>query len=203
MTALSRFRFLSLAASGLLLASFAAAPLAHAQDVTAAVPHDVSVTVYRDPYRGQGGFDLNYLNGFAFITETRRVVIEPGTHRLRFEGVSDGIDPATAIVTGLPSGVIEKNRDAALLSPLALVNAAQEQGGRVQLVRTDPATGTGSVTSAPVKIRARPVLTVERRDVAARGGRDVDAVQPKLPSALTPGRGALPGPRGSGACVPR
>jgi hypothetical protein len=143
--------------------ALAAAPLAlhgaaHAQDVTAAVAHDVSVTVYRDPYRQAGGFNLNYLNGFAFITETRRVVLEPGLHRLRFEGVSDGIDPATAIVTGLPSGVIEKNRDAALLSPLALVNAAQEQGGRVQLVRTDPATGKTTRTQGVIRSAADGVV---------------------------------------------
>jgi hypothetical protein len=119
-----------------------APPLAaHAQDVAAAAPHDVSVTVYRNPYRGEGGFDLNNLGGFAFITETRRVVLPPGEHRLRFEGVADGIEPASAIVTGLPSAVIEKNRDAALLSPAALVEAAQAQGGRVTLARTNPATG--------------------------------------------------------------
>jgi len=36
--------------------------------------------------------------------------------RLRFEGVADGIEPSTAIVTGLPAGVIEKNREGKLLS---------------------------------------------------------------------------------------
>jgi hypothetical protein len=125
----------------IVLAAFAvlAAPVAaHAQDVTASAPVDVSVTVYRDPYRDQGGFDLDNLNGFALITETRRVVLTPGQHRLRFEGVADGIEPASAIVTGLPSGVIEKNRDAALLSPAALVDAAEAQQGRVLLSRTAP-----------------------------------------------------------------
>jgi hypothetical protein len=106
----------------ILLAAFAvlSAPIAaHAQDLTASAPVDVSVTVYRDPFRSEGGFDLDNLNGFALVTETRRVVLMPGQHRLRFEGVADGIEPASAIVTGLPSGVIEKNRDAALLSPAA------------------------------------------------------------------------------------
>ena len=125
----------------ILLAALAvlSAPIAaHAQDLTASAPVDVSVTVYRDPFRSEGGFDLDNLNGFALITETRRVVLMPGQHRLRFEGVADGIEPASAIVTGLPSGVIEKNRDAALLSPAALVDAAEAQQGRVLLSRTAP-----------------------------------------------------------------
>ena len=123
----------------ILLAALAvlSAPIAaHAQDLTASAPVDVSVTVYRDPFRSEGGFDLDNLNGFALITETRRVVLMPGQNRLRFEGVADGIEPASAIVTGLPSGVIEKNRDAALLSPAALVDAAEAQQGRVLLSRT-------------------------------------------------------------------
>ena len=125
----------------ILLAALAvlSAPIAaHAQDLTASAPVDVSVTVYRDPFRSEGGFDLDNLNGFALITETRRVVLMPGQNRLRFEGVADGIEPASAIVTGLPSGVIEKNRDAALLSPAALVDAAEAQQGRVLLSRTAP-----------------------------------------------------------------
>jgi len=130
-----------------------ATPVALAQDVLASPPVDVSVTVYRDPDRNQGGFDLNNLNGFAFITETRRVKIAPGQHRLRFEGVADGIEPASAIVTGLPSGVIEKNRDAALLSPSALIDAAEAQQGRVILARTDEA--TGKVTRVEGRIRSQ------------------------------------------------
>ncbi len=120
------------------LAVIAAPAPAQAQDLTASAPVDVSVTVYRDPYRSEGGFDLDNLNGFALITETRRVVLTPGQHRLRFEGVADGIEPASAIVTGLPSGVIEKNRDAALLSPAALIDSAEAQQGRVLLSRTAP-----------------------------------------------------------------
>ena len=134
------------------LAAFAAAPVALAQDVKASAPTDLSVTVYRDPYRRAGGFDLNNLYGFAFITETRRVVIPAGEHRLRFEGVADGIEPVSAIVTGLPSGVVEKNRDAALLSPSALVDAAADRDGRVMLARTDPA--TGKTTRVDGKVRS-------------------------------------------------
>jgi hypothetical protein len=89
------------------------APLtAEAQGVTASPAFDVSVTVYRDPYREEGGFDLDNLGGFALITESRRVQLTPGDQTLRFEGVADGIEPVSAIVSGLPSNVIEKNRDA-------------------------------------------------------------------------------------------
>ena len=77
--------------------ALAAAPLAHAQDVTAAVPHDISVTVYRDPYRGQGGFDLNYLNGFAFITETRRAKPRmPGMKRSQLRDSSQALKRSTS-----------------------------------------------------------------------------------------------------------
>jgi hypothetical protein len=131
---------------------------AQAQDVVASEPVDLSVTVYRSPYRDEGGFDLDSLEGFALITETRRVVLPPGEHRIRFEGVADGIEPASAIVTGLPSGVIEKNRDAALLSPSALVAAAQTRGGRVQLVRTHPLTGATTRTQGVIRSGAQGVI---------------------------------------------
>jgi hypothetical protein len=128
------------------LAAMSAAPAFAQQgprtsEIKAGAPVDVSVTVYRDPDRDEGGFELDELGGFALITETRRVVLPPGEHKLRFEGVADGIEAVSAIVTGLPSGVIEKNRDAMLLSPSALVASAQAQGGRVQMVRTNPKTG--------------------------------------------------------------
>ena len=58
---------------------------------------------------------------------------------LRFEGVADGIIPASAIVTGLPGGTIEKNRDAKLLSPLNLIDGTL--GREVTIRRTDRLTG--------------------------------------------------------------
>ena len=61
--------------------------------------------------------DLDRLNGFALVSEMRAVHLPAGESRLRFEGVADGIEPASAIVTGMPPGVIEKNREGALLSP--------------------------------------------------------------------------------------
>ena len=142
---------LSLAGLALACASFSAPLAAHAQTVTAGPAFDVSVTIYRDPNRNQGGFNLNRLGGFALITESRRIVLQPGEQTLRFEGVADGIEPVSAIVTGLESGVIEKNRDAKLLSPSALVEAATDQDGRVDLVRTDPKTGVTTRTTATVR----------------------------------------------------
>jgi len=136
------------------LAALAAPAMAQATDVAVGAPFDVSVTVYRDPYRDEGGFDLDNLEGFALITESRRVVLAPGEHRLRFEGVADGIEPASAIVTGLPSGVVEKNRDAALLSPSALIESAQTRNGRVLLARTNPATGATSRTEGTIRSAA-------------------------------------------------
>jgi hypothetical protein len=151
----------SLSYLGLVLAGLIsqAAPLAaEAQDITAGAPFDVSVTVYRDPYRGEGGFELNSLGGFALITESRRVVLTPGDTRLRFEGVADGIEPVSAIVTGLPTGVIEKNRDAMLLSPSALVEAAAVNAGRVALMRTDPETGVTTRTPGVIRSAAGGVV---------------------------------------------
>ncbi|MBY8827751.1 DUF4139 domain-containing protein [Hephaestia mangrovi] len=122
-----------------LLVALAMAGPARADDVAASPPRSLAVTIYRAPDRRQGSIDLDRLGGFALITETRNVHLPAGVSRLRFEGVADGIDATTAIVTGLPSSVIEKNRDAKLLSPSALIAASL--GQPVELVRTNPATG--------------------------------------------------------------
>ncbi len=99
----------------------------------------VSVTVYRAPGRGQGGIDPNWPGGYALITETRTVILPQGKSVIRFEGVAEGLMPETAMVTGLPDGVREKNRDARLLSPSGLVDAYLKRS--VTLRRTDRATG--------------------------------------------------------------
>lgn len=100
---------------------------------------DVSVTIYRAASRSGQSLDLDGLGGFALVTETRTISIPAGVSRLRFEGVAEGIQPATAIITGLPSGLLEKNHDAKVLSPAELVTATI--GKHVWLVRTNPATG--------------------------------------------------------------
>ena len=129
------------AAVGVLLAWVFAgdpSPVA-AADVAASAPRTVSVTIYRAPYRNGGSLSLDNLQGFALVTETRVVRLPAGESRLRFEGVADGIIPESAIVTGLPGGVIEKNRDAAVLSPDALMREAV--GAELTLRRTNRKTG--------------------------------------------------------------
>ncbi|EEA08621.1 uncharacterized protein CMU_002460, partial [Cryptosporidium muris RN66] len=84
-------------------------------------PGRVAVTIYRAPRRAPDqGIDRAWLQGYALITEQRRVTIPAGRTTLRFEGVAAGILPESAIVTGLPHGVREKNLDADLLSPRSL-----------------------------------------------------------------------------------
>ncbi len=118
-------------------------------DARAEAPSAVSVTLYRDPYRASGSIALDRLNGFALITETRAVHLRVGDQRLRFEGVADGIEPESAILTGLEDGSLEKNRDAAVLSPSALVAAAV--GKPLVLTRTNPRTGRVERVSGTVE----------------------------------------------------
>jgi hypothetical protein len=126
-----------------------AATPAMAADTLASMPSDLSVTVYRAPTRRSGSITLSALGGFALISETRIVRLPAGLSRLRFEGVADGIEPSTAIVTGLPAGVIEKNREGKLLSPSALVAAAV--GKPVTLLRTDKKTGKSARLAGTIR----------------------------------------------------
>jgi hypothetical protein len=123
-----------------------------AADVFAGVPSDLSVTIYRAPGRESGSIALDRLNGFALISETRAISIPAGESRIRFVGVADGIESASAILTGLAAGLIEKNRDAQVLSPAALV--AHAVGRQLELIRTDRRSGrssslTGRIRSGP------------------------------------------------------
>src|SRR5690554_960957 len=98
--------------------------------------------------------------GFAMITETRTVTLPPGESTIRFTGVAEGMVAVSAIVTGLPGGTIEKNRNADLLSPAALVDGTL--GNRVVVTRTNLATGE------PV---AEEAIVRRWRTGAADGGR--------------------------------
>lgn len=108
-------------------------------EVLAGAPSSLSVTVYRDPYRASGSMELDRLNGFALITETRAVHLQAGDNHVSFAGVADGIEPESVIVTGFDDATLEKNRDAAVLSPSALVAAAV--GKPLMLTRTNPRSG--------------------------------------------------------------
>ena len=84
-----------------------------------------------------------------------------GESELRFEGVTGGIVPQSAIVTGLGEAVLEKNRDARLLSPGALLNASL--GERLTLRRTSDATGNVREQDAIVRATADGVVIADRR----------------------------------------
>jgi len=120
----------------------------------------LEVTVYRDPDRdGDQAMRLDWLNGFALISERRRVVLQPGESVIRFEGVAGGIVPQSAIVTGFPDGVVERNRDAYLLSPATLLD--RSLGRRVGLRRTSLATGRVREQVAIVRSGAEGAVVVE------------------------------------------
>ncbi|MFN3510163.1 MAG: DUF4139 domain-containing protein, partial [Tsuneonella troitsensis] len=144
----------------LLLASATEHPLAAREAVEASAPQKIAVTVYRDPNRGPDEtMDRDWPRGFAMISETRTVTLPPGESTIRFEGVSEGMVAVTAIVTGLPGGTIEKNRNADLLSPGALVDGTL--GNRVTITRTDPATGREASEAAIVRSRADGGLVLQ------------------------------------------
>src|SRR6185503_17567094 len=94
----------------------------------------------RAPHRAADtAIDLEWLEGYALISETRRISIPAGESEIRFEGVAGGILPQSAIVRGFPEGIVERNRDAYLLSPESLLD--RSLGRRVHLRRTSGATG--------------------------------------------------------------
>lgn len=149
----------------LAVALLALAPAsAMAQDaratVDASAPTGLAVTVYRDPNRGEGGqMNRNWPRGFAMISETRTVTLPPGQSTVRFEGVAEGMVAVSAIVTGLPGGTIEKNRNADLLSPAALVDGTL--GNRVTVRRTNPVTGAEEEQGAVIRTRADGGLVLQ------------------------------------------
>jgi hypothetical protein len=171
-----------------LLALFAlfAAPAAAQPPVVSPAPEAVSVTVYRDPRRGAyGEMELDWLQGFALISETRTVSLPAGPSVIRFEGVAGGIIPASVIVAGLPDAIGEKNRDARLISPGTLVDAAL--GRRVHIRRTDRA--TGRVTESEAIIRAGPdgvvMQTPDGIEALRCSGLPETLLFPEIPAGLS------------------
>ena len=137
-----------------------ATPAFAREAVDASAPQALSVTLYRDPNRGpQQAMNRNWPRGFAMITETRTVSLPPGESTIRFTGVAEGMVAVSAIVTGLPGGTIEKNRNADLLSPAALVDGTL--GNRVTVTRTNPATGQAVSQDAVVRTRADGGLVLQ------------------------------------------
>lgn len=168
--------------SGWAVAAQAAAPAVVSRDVS-----DVSVTIYRAPGRSSGAMDRDWPRGYALISETRTITVPAGDSVIRFEGVAEGLLPETAIVTGLPRGVREKNRDARLISPAGLVNAFLKR--RVTLQRTSKA--TGRVTQQDAVIQAGPnggvvVRTDAGYEALGCSGLPERMLYPEIPADLSP-----------------
>jgi hypothetical protein len=162
----------------LLGAAVLTVPLDAREVVDASAPTDLAVTIYRDPDRGvDDPLDAEYPEGLAMISETRRVTLPKGESTIRFDGVAEGMIGVSAIVTGLPGGTIEKNRNAQLLSPAALVDGTL--GNRVTITRMNPATGAQVSERAVVRTRADGGLVLQT-------GQGFEAVQCSgLPETLT------------------
>ena len=148
-------------------------------------PDSVAVTVYRNPDRGLEPLNLQWLGGYALVSETRHVRLPAGESELRFEGVTSGIVPQSAIVTGLGKVVLEKNRDARLLSPGALFDASL--GERLLLKRTDKATGKVREQEAIVRATSDGVVVQTAAGVEALRctGLPETLIAPQVPQGLS------------------
>jgi hypothetical protein len=135
--------------------------LALAQTIVASPgPDRVAVTVYREPNRPpERQPQLGWLNGYALISETRQVTLPAGESELRFAGVAGGMIPQSVIVTGFPEGIVERNRDAYLLSPATLLD--RSLGRRVTIRRTSSATGAVTETEAVIRTGAEGAVVLQ------------------------------------------
>lgn len=168
-----------------LLAAAALSTQASAQSIVmSAAPDRVAVTVYRDSGRGLSPLNLQWLGGYALVSETRRVRLPAGESELRFEGVTSGIVPQSAIVTGLGTAVLEKNRDAKLLSPGALLDAYL--GERLMLRRTSLANGAVREQEAIVRATTDGVVLQTANGIEALRctGLNETLVAPAVPEDL-------------------
>ena len=134
---------------------------AQAQNVVISpAPASVDVTVYRNPSRGPAQeLDFDWLGGFALVSETRTITIPAGESEIRFEGVAGGIVPQSAIVTGFPEGIVERNRDAFLLSPGTLLE--RSLGRHVTVRRTSRATGEVREEEAVIRSGAEGAVVLQ------------------------------------------
>jgi hypothetical protein len=169
----------------LLIGLWLAAPAGAQAIVTSPAPDRVAVTVYRDPGRGIRPFNLGWLQGYALVSETRRIRLPAGTSEVRFEGVTSGIVPQSAIVTGLGEVVLEKNRDARLLSPGSLLDA--NLGERLMLRRTSKATGQVRQQEAIVRATADGVVVQTEQGFEALRctGLKETLLAPSVPAGLS------------------
>lgn len=151
--------------------------------VVSSGPEKVGVTIYRNPWGNTGAMDLDDLNGFALIAETRTVDLPPGPVVIRFEGVASGIVPQSALIFG--ADVAEKNRDAALLSKRGLLDAFT--GQRVIIRRTDKATGKAVEENATLRSSQAGVViqTAQGIEPVQCTGLSETLLYPGVPASLS------------------
>jgi hypothetical protein len=165
-----------------------AAP-AHAQTVvTSPAAEKVAVTIYRAPDRDPDeAMELDWLQGYALVTEQRTVDIPAGRSTIRFEGVAGGMQPESALVSDLPTGAREKNLDADLLSPASIY--ARSLGRPVILRRTEAKSGKVVEERAVVRSGPQGAAIVQTRDgflAADCGPETEELVYSELPPGLSP-----------------
>ena len=148
----------------------AVAPVAVAEPAVAVSsgPEAVSVVIYRDRpvntvelmRRSQQSWSRLDREGLALIVETRTVDLPAGEAVIRFEGVAGGIVGQSAVLEGLPTGVIERNTDFDLLTPGSLFE--RSIGETVRVVRINPVTDGAEEHVALIRAGANgPVLEVD------------------------------------------
>jgi len=147
--------------AAVLLALTWLAPAAAQTIVRSERPDHVALTVYRDSDREPGDAPEigGWLRGYGLVTETRTISIPAGENVIRFEGVASGMFAETAIVAGLPERVLERNRDADLLSPASLLDRSLAR--RVHLRRTNLVTGAVREEEAVVRSGPAGALVVQ------------------------------------------
>ncbi|MEI9982533.1 MAG: hypothetical protein WDN69_04575 [Aliidongia sp.] len=130
-------------AASLVASLWLGTPLAEAEDIAASPPRELSVTIYRAP-----GGDAERIaqqsgghGGFALITETRDVTIRSASTACASKAWPKASRPRTALVTGLPAGIIEKNRDARRLSPSSLLRTSVGKQGHAAAHRSQDRAG--------------------------------------------------------------
>jgi hypothetical protein len=152
--------------------------------VTSTEPKSVAVSLYRYPDRRlDDAIDLQNLQGFAVISETREVDLPPGEVIIRFEGVASGIQPETAIVTG--PQVKEKNRDRMLLSQRGLLDAFT--GQQVVIKRTNRQTGQITEESGTIRSGGERLILQTRAGFEALycNYKPDTLLYPNVPNGLT------------------
>jgi hypothetical protein len=156
--------------------------------IDAGAPRNLAVTIYRNPDNDRGGINADWPRGFALISERRTVTLPAGRSRVRFTGVADSMIGVSAVVRGLPMGVTEQNRDAALLTPASLLDGSL--GNRVIVRRTHRRTGVVTETEAIIRTGSDGAVVLQSADGLEGlrcSGLPETLVYPDLPTALADG----------------